>query len=188
MKKKIITIGGSLGSGKSSTARRLAELLGYQHFSTGDLFRAIAKERGVTIEQINKTAELEKEIDHRVDERVQQLGNDSEMVMDSRLAFHWIPDSFKVYLCLPPEAAAKRILSHIQAEGRESQHAETYEEVLEATLERKASESKRYMDLYQIDPADTSHYDLIVDTEHNDLNAVVDVVLTKYREWLGEGR
>lgn len=185
MKSRIITIAGTLGSGKSSTGKRVAAELGYRHFSSGDFFRALAQEYGVSIEEINKKAELEKEIDFKTDEKLRSLQSEKDLVVDSRLAFHWIPNSFKVFLTLAPEAAAERIYTHIKNEGRASQSADSVQSVLQATNERRASEKKRYMDLYQIDADDLSPFDLVVDTEKNNLDAVVNIVLEKYKEWLG---
>lgn len=186
MKSRIITIAGTLGSGKSSTGKRIAAELGYRHFSSGDFFREIAKEHGVTVEEINKKAELEKEIDFKTDEKVRSLASENDLIIDSRMAFHWIPSSFKVFLTLPPEAAAKRIFTHMQQEGRISESAESPEEVLRSIQSRRESERKRYADLYQIDIDDTSPYDLIVDTEKNDLNAVVRIIVERYRTWVAE--
>ncbi len=56
-KKEIITICGSLGSGKSSTAKLVAQKLKYQHFSSGDFMRKIALERGITLNELNVQAE-----------------------------------------------------------------------------------------------------------------------------------
>ncbi|HEY0011139.1 MAG TPA: AAA family ATPase [Candidatus Paceibacterota bacterium] len=183
-KKRIITIAGFLGSGKSSTARCVATELGYTHFSSGDLFRAVAAERGLSIEEINKAAELEKEIDYTVDKRLREMNDSERLVIDSRTAFHWIPASFKVYLSLDPHIASERIYKQIQAKGRTSQHAESVEDVYNATLERIASETKRYQDLYQLNVNDLSQYDLVIDTEHNDLDTVVGMVIKEYREWI----
>ena len=69
-KKSIITLAGKPGSGKSTTSKKLAEWLGYERFSSGDLFRTIAKERGIDILTINQTAETEKAIDLEVDEKL----------------------------------------------------------------------------------------------------------------------
>jgi CMP/dCMP kinase len=184
MKKQILTIAGALGSGKSSTAKRLAQALEYRHFSSGDMFRKIAQDRNVTIEEINKIAELESSIDRDVDEWLRSLGKEENIVIDSRLAFHWIPDSFKVYLDLDTQTAAERIFKHMQEEGRVSQKASSVEELVQATLSRKQMEKKRYHDLYQIDMADLSPFDLVVDTSKHDLNAVVEIVLEKYKAFL----
>jgi cytidylate kinase len=184
MKSEIITIAGALGSGKSSTAKLVASALGYSHFSSGDLFRAVAKERGLTIEEINKVAELEVEIDHAVDERLQQMADESKFVIDSRMAYHWIPNSFKVYLDLEPHAAAERIYNHIKKEGRLSQEAESIEQLLEATQERQASEKKRYLSLYQVNVEDLSVFDAVIDTGPIPLVGVGDLIVEKYKNWL----
>src|SRR3989344_6087784 len=114
MQKHIITICGLPGSGKSSTAIGVAAALGYKHFSSGDLFRAMAKERNITVEEINKRAELEQEIDHAVDERLRQMADDDQLVIDSRMAFHWMPMSFKVFLKINPHIAAERTFKHLR--------------------------------------------------------------------------
>ena len=54
MKKQIITICGGLGSGKSSTAKEVARILGFKHFSSGDFFREVGLELGLSINEINK--------------------------------------------------------------------------------------------------------------------------------------
>ena len=181
MKPTIITIAGTLGSGKSSTARGVAEILGYRHFSSGDLFRAIGKERGLSIEEINKTAELEQEIDRAVDKRLQDMAHDTNLVIDSRLAFHWMPDSFKVFLDLAPEIAATRIFKQIQSEGRHSEWGASVAEVLESIKNRRESEKKRYGALYHIDITDISPFDLVVDTSKYDLAGVIGHILKTYR-------
>jgi len=53
MKKLTIAIDGPVGSGKSSVARRVAELLGYAYLDSGAMYRALAwkaLERGVPLE------------------------------------------------------------------------------------------------------------------------------------------
>ena len=42
MRKLIIAIDGPVGSGKSTAARRVAELLGYTYIDTGAMYRAVA--------------------------------------------------------------------------------------------------------------------------------------------------
>src|SRR3990167_4405720 len=145
MKKHIITIAGYPGSGKSSTAKGVARMLGYEHFSSGDLFRKMASERGYSIEEINITAEKQREIDLEVDELLKKMHKEKDnLVIDSRMAFHWMPDSFKVFLDLDPQMALERTFAQIQKEGRASQDASTIEEVRENTLKRVHNEQKRY--------------------------------------------
>lgn len=185
MKKHIVTISGLPGSGKSSTAQGVAERLGYEHFSSGDLFRKMAAKRGISVEEINFTAEKQKEIDLEVDEWLRKMGREkSDIVIDSRIAFHWIPESFKVFLDLDTETAARRTFAHIQREGRKSQEASSLEELRKKTLQRVESEQKRYRALYGVDFTDKKQFDLVVDTAKNDLPAVVDIVTAAYQKWL----
>lgn len=182
MQKRIITICGLPGSGKSSTAIGVATELGYKHFSSGDLFRAMAKVRGISVEEINKKAELEQEIDHAVDERLRQMADDDQLVIDSRMAFYWMPKSFKVFLKIDPHLAAERTFKHMQESGRASQSGSSVEEVYQKTLARTASEIKRYATLYQVNYTDESNFDLVVDTAQHPLDKVVQIIIREYKK------
>ena len=185
MKKHIVTIIGLPGSGKSSTARGVALQLNYEHFSSGDLFRKMAAQRGISVEELNFTAEKQKEIDLEVDELLVKMGKERDnFVIDSRTAFHWMPDSFKVFLDLDPKTAAERTFLQIQQEGRASQAGSSLEEVYENTLRRTASEMKRYKSLYGIDFTDKSQFDLMVDTKKYNLKEVIEIVVAAYEKWL----
>lgn len=186
MKKHIITIAGRPGSGKSTTSKAIAEQLGYEHFSSGDLFRAIGKERGFDVHDTNVLAEKEKEIDQLVDQRLRDIGASQEQVaIDSRMAWHWMPDSFKVFLDLDLNIAASRILSNMTAERIASEHIpDNPAEYAERLASRLASETKRYRSLYDVDPYDKDNYDLVVDTSVMDAKAVIAYVLDEYQKWL----
>ncbi|MBM3257069.1 MAG: hypothetical protein FJY98_01940 [Candidatus Liptonbacteria bacterium] len=184
MKKKIITITGVPGSGKSSTAKGVALVLSYEHFSSGDLFRKMAADRGLSIEGINIAAETQKEIDFEVDKWIEKLGQEKEgFVIDSRMAFHWIPEAFKVFLNLDIRKAAERTFAQIQREGRASQAGSSVEEIYHNTMKRLESEKKRYWDLYKIDYTNPSQFDLVVDTGKNNLEQVIGIVKDAYTSW-----
>lgn len=184
--KHIITIAGKPGSGKSSTAKMLAARLGYDHFSSGDLFRSIVKEKGFELLQGNLAAEQEVEIDHAVDQRLREIGdNDDKKVIDSRTAWHWIPSSYKVYLDLDLVTAAHRILG----DGDEARLAnervhDSYEDYAVVLQQRLDSEARRYKSLYDINPYDMSNYNLVVDSAAHNLNEVADLIQTGYEKWL----
>jgi len=184
MKNKIITIAGSLGSGKSSTAKAVAAVLGFRHFSSGDLFRQIAAERGESIEAMNISAEVQRNIDLKVDRLLQDMYRTEEkLVIDSRMAWHWMPDSFKVFLVLDPNTAALRIFNHLQEKGRTSEDARSVEEVRNSIDRRFASEQRRYAGLYGVNPTDPSNFDIMINTRHNDLKTVTAIVLAAYQAW-----
>jgi cytidylate kinase len=186
MKKHIITIAGRPGSGKSTTAKAVAAKLGFRHFSSGELFRSAGKEKGLDVLQANLSSEQNKELDDLVDSRLQEIGQtEDEMVIDSRTAWHWIPDSFKVFLDLDLLTAAQRIAGKNDQtrEGSEdtNQDPAEYAKVLQSRLE---SESRRYKALYDIDPYIMDNYDLVIDTAKHDIEEVVDLVVAGYRDWL----
>lgn len=185
-KKQIITISGRPGSGKSTAAKAIAAVLGYQHFSSGDLFRAIARERGIDVLQANLSAEENAEIDHLVDGRLRDIGaNENQVVIDSRMAWHWMPFSFKVFLDLDLAVAAQRILASLDEKRLQAEHIPTDPTDYAQSLQhRLASESRRYMALYQADPYDLSHYDLVVDTAANDADQTIKLILDRYNLWL----
>ena len=185
MKKHIISLTGMPGAGKSATAKRVAATLGYRHFSTGDLFRSIGAERGLSVSETNIAAETRSEIDKMVDAHSVAIGEtEDNVVIDSRLAFHFIPQSFKIFLKLDPKVAASRILKQLQEEGRINQTASSLEEVEADTDLRFKSERKRYTKLYNVDYTDISQFDLVVDTAVHPLEKVTDIIIEKYQEWL----
>ena len=76
--------------------------------------------------------------------------------------------AFKIYLGASPEVRMSRI------GVREGQ---TLEEAKKETIERQASEAKRYMMYYNIDINDMSVYDLVVNTDELDPDGVIDTIL-----------
>ena len=186
MKKEIITICGSLGSGKSSTAKEIAKILGFKHFSSGDFFRQVGLELDLSINEINKRAETDSKIDEMTDQKLRDLRNTEKIVIDSRTAYHWIPESFKVYLDLPQEIAKNRILNSLKENPlrQQSEKVSTVEDVYKKMQERFESEQKRYWDLYKINNKDKSNFNLIINTNKNNLGEVVGIIVAEYKKWL----
>ncbi|MDP9248929.1 MAG: cytidylate kinase family protein [bacterium] len=187
MNKEIITITGTLGSGKSSTADKVAQKLGFQRFSSGDFMRKLAVEMGISLNDLSIKAQTDPDIDIKIDDEVRKAGELEKIVIDSRLAFHWIPESFKVYLDLPPEIAKQRILNNLKENPlrRQSEDSSSPEEIEEKIKSRRESEKKRYKDLYGIeDHTDKKNFDLVIDTNQNNLDQVVALVVSEYKQWL----
>ena len=190
-KKHIITIAGKLGSGKSSTAKLVAEILKYKHFSTGDFMRSIADEKGVSLGELSKIAETDLSIDKKLDDRNIEIGNMENIVLDSRLGFHFIPDSFKVFLELDPVIASERILKDKgfnPNRDRESGGSfDTPENIKEKINSRLESERKRYKDLYGIENHTApENFDLVINTETIPLEEVSKKVIEEYNNWLNQ--
>ena len=118
-RRHIITISGKPGSGKSSTSDKVAELLNYSRHSSGEMVRKVISEKDMTLAEYNERAHTDHTLDTAVDEMLRSLRDKNDIVVDSRLGFYWMPESFKVYLDLDTEVATVRIYKDATAnQGR----------------------------------------------------------------------
>jgi CMP/dCMP kinase len=175
----IITIGGDLGSGKSTVAKLLAAQLGTARYSTGDLQRRIAEGMGLTSLELNKLAETDPSIDRRIDSSTMDIAaQEPRVVFDSRLAWHFVPGAFKVYLTVDPVVGARRILN--AGRGKVEEY-ESLDEAMARVTERRASEDKRFGEIYEVNMNRAANYDLIIDTSYIDAEAVKDNIVAYWR-------
>ncbi|QLC32903.1 AAA family ATPase [Halarchaeum sp. CBA1220] len=154
----LITISGPPGSGKSTVAAFLAAELGYEHVSGGDIFRALADERGYTLAEFNELAEEDESVDRDLDAQLRETARDrDDLVLESRLA-GWMAGEhadLKFWLDASLDVRAQRIADR---EGKAVDVARR------ETAERERSEKRRYQEYYGIDFDDRSIYDLAVNT------------------------
>ena len=186
-RKHIITISGKPGSGKSSTSDKVAELLGYTRYSAGEEARKYIRKHRMTLAEFNEKAEKDHSIDHSIDESLRGLRDQKDIVIDSRLGFYWIPESFKVYLDLDLDVATARIYKDIDLnEGRlkSGEIASSMTDVSAHVRKRIMNEQQRYRQLYGVNPNDLNHYDLIVNTSNHSPQTVATTVFDYYKKWL----
>lgn len=177
--KRVITIGGLHGTGKSSVADAIAKQFNLKRVSAGVVFRQLAAEMGLSLEEFSKVAEDDIEIDKMIDNGLKKAAEEGNAVIDGQLAGWMAGDNadLKIMLTAPVEARVRRISSR---DGRD------YDYAFQETLAREASEKERYLEYYGIDISDHSIYDLIVDTTHIDLDTVIEIVATAVREVLSK--
>ncbi len=185
-KKHIITLSGKPGSGKSSTADRVAELLGYTRYSAGDLVRAVIKKKHITLDEFNRMASSNHQLDHDIDEELRNLRTDKDIVIDSRLGFYWIPESFKVYLDLDMDVATARIFKDtVNNELRESSAENiSLQDVQKLVHDRLENEKMRFRTLYGVNPYSNANFDLIINTSRHSPQTVALTVFDTYKKWL----
>ncbi|WP_224268454.1 (d)CMP kinase [Haloprofundus salinisoli] len=167
----LLTVSGPPGSGKSTTAAGLAEAFGYEHISGGDIFRALAEERGMSPVEFNELAEEDDQIDRDLDRRLYDIAAErDDVVLESRLA-GWLAGDyadFRIWLDAPLSVRAARIAD------REEKSVET---AREETDRREASEAKRYMAYYDIPIGDLSIYDVALNTARWGPEPVLDTLV-----------
>jgi cytidylate kinase len=189
MKSKIITIAGLVGSGKTSTSNGVAKEFGYRRFSAGDFQRATAESLGLPYDEYQKLAEQDPQYDRKADTALENAGKDSEIVIDARLGYYFVPNSYKVFLYLSPEIAAQRILKDAEAnparEKENQQRITSPEEMVKSINDRYESERLRYNKYYNItDYHDPKDFDLYIDTSIHPLVKVIQMIVEGYKEWL----
>lgn len=186
-KKHIITISGKPGSGKSSTADQVAELLGYSRYSSGDMVRNLLSREGMTLAEYNNQAADDHSLDEKIDQMLRSLRNKNDIVIDSRLGFYWLPESFKVYLDLDMQVATVRIFKdamHNNMRTKAGEMADSLDAVAKQVQSRMENEQRRFKELYGIDPYNSSNFDLVIDTSRHSPQTVALTIFDTYRRWL----
>lgn len=175
-----ITISGKAGAGKSTVAKLLAENLNLKHYSIGDLMRAMAYEKNISLLELNKAAETDKSIDFELDKKLKELGKaKNNFVVDGRLTAYFIPNAeVKVFLETDDQVRAERILKH----KRQQENGQDAKEILSSIRKREESEKKRYKQYYGVDYSDKKLYNFVIDTT----NLAPDEVVEKIVEFVGK--
>lgn len=175
-----ITMTGNLGSGKTSVCKELKEM-GYEIISAGGLFRQLAEERGMTVVEFNKLAETDKSIDKLIDDRSTRLGRElSDAVFDSRLAWHFVEESFKVFLMTDVMESAKRVYNDTE---RSAESYASVTEAAEALTKRTNLEKERFKALYDVDYYNKNNYDLIIESTKATPRQIAEEIVRYYEEF-----
>jgi len=170
-----ITISGKAGSGKSTVAKLLSEKLSLRHYSIGDLMRAIANERGISLLELNKIAEKDKSIDMELDSRLKELGKTKDnFVVDGRLAAYFIPGAeARIFLDADDKVRAERILK----DKRQQEKNKSLKEAISNIKKREESEKKRYLKYYKVDYLNKKLYNYVIDTTKLPPEKVVEKII-----------
>lgn len=174
-----ISITGTLGSGKSSVCK-LLEKKGFEIISNGVLFRKIAEEKGVSVVELNELAKTDKSIDKMLDDRSTQLGKEKDnAVFDARMGWHFVKDSFKIFLLVDINESARRVYN-------DNRVSETYESVDKAKadlMKRQLLEKERYNNLYGVDYLNLNNYDLVIESTSATPEQEIEAMLNAFENY-----
>lgn len=156
-----ITVSGLPGSGTTTISRLLAEYYELELISSGEIFRRLAKERGMTLADFGALAEKDPSIDLAIDKNQRAIIRcQDNLVLESRLAGHMasgVPNVLKIWVKAPLPVRVKRI--------QKRERMASFDEEFKKTVLREKSEALRYMNYYNIDIGDLSIYDIVIDSE-----------------------
>jgi CMP/dCMP kinase len=181
----IITISGNAGSGKSTVAKLLIEKLNAQRVYVGGIRRELAKDMGMTIQELNEYGKTHPETDVDVDKKAAakalELEKQGPVIVEGRVQFHFLPQSIKIYMKVDINHAATRIFKELQQESAQQQRNEgkitSVEQLKDQIKEREQVDIERYQKYYALDHTDPKHYDFIVDTTNITAEQATDKIL-----------
>lgn len=179
-----ITISGHLGSGKTVLAKKLQAFLSYEILSVGGIQRKLAMQYGMDTTTFNKYMETHPEIDIECDNMVSRYGqSDEPLILDSRLAWHFVPHAFKIHLIVSKTIAGKRIFGDTV---RENEKHASVEDTIRSNYERRKSEVMRFKKQYGVDIDEINNYDLVLDTSYVTPDEVFECVKNQFLKWQNE--
>ena len=129
-------------------------------------------------EYVSTHPEIDIEIENSAKEHAK---NNDNFIIDARLGWYAVPESYKVYLKVDIDEAAKR--AYNDQKRKDLENYRSVEEHKKALIERTSSENERYSKLYGVDRNDMNNYDLVIDTTEKTPIEVADIIIKEYKKW-----
>lgn len=182
-KKHIITITGDHASGQGTLSNKLKEKLGYEIYRNGQYVRKLAQEKGMTIVEFQTYLNEHPELDRQIEKSATIYADSHDnLIIDAKLGWYAVPDSFKIYLKVDIEVAVKRAFEDVNRKNNEPYSS--LEEAKDMILYRHEQETNRWIETYGANRDDMKNYDFILDTTNLTPDEVCIQTLNAYEEWL----
>ena len=160
-----ILLSGLSGTGSTTAAKRIAADLGLRYVYGGQIFRNLARERGIALEDLAESLEQNPEAEREIDRRLIEAGYADDVLIESR-TIGWL---------FPHDTPAIRIWLTCDLGERlcRVERRENHPRSRDNLLRRESSDNRRYRALYGIEPEDFSPFDLVIDTTAMSVDEVV---------------
>ncbi len=182
-----ITITGNLGSGKSTICKLLNERYNFEIYSTGKVQREIAGQMNMTTLELNQLMRSDKKYDTMIDDattRISREKKNENIIFDSRLAWHFVDYSFKVFVAVKLSVAAERVMNDQRGEV---ERYSSLEEAKRLLSERALTECLRYKEIYDLSYMDFSNYNLVIDSTYCTPDRIAEIIVREARAFYAEG-
>lgn len=179
----IITITGKPCSGKGTVSKIFCKKYNFEYICTGDIFRGLAKSYGYDDVLEFQKDEVCKNADKIVDDKTTELGVtsiDKNIVVDSRLAWHFIPNSYKVFIDVDWQTAGKRLIEA----NRKNEQAKDIKTAVNKLKDRWQEENNRYLELYNTNNLNPQNYNLVVSSEDKTPEEIADIIYKNYTNYM----
>lgn len=180
----IITITGKPCSGKGTVSKLFCKQHNFEYICTGDMFRQEAINHGYeTVLQFQQEYKDIKQIDFLIDSKIENLGKkrlQENIVIDSRLAWHFIPNSFKVFIDVDWSTAAERLIGA----KRENENATDIETATELLINRWQVENNRYKQIYSTNNLNLDNYNLVINSSNKTPEQIVEIIYKEYQKFM----
>ncbi len=181
-----ITITGKPCSGKSTVAKLMEKTRNFRRIGVGDIFKEEAKRRGLSSEEFNALCLNDPSYDFFIDNETAKLGEqhkDEDIIFDSRLAWHFVPESFKVFVDINEEEMVNRLIKS-DREGKEKIVDPI--EAKRSLLNRRKLENERYLQIYNVDNDDLSQFDFVIDSSNLSIEEVEEAIWNAYQKFISK--
>lgn len=179
----IITVTGKPCSGKGAASKILCEKYGFDYLCAGDIMRDIAEQEGYeNVLDFQLNSPNVKEVDKFIDNKIAAIGKQrvkDNLLIDSRLAWHFVEKSFKVFVDVEIETACERLI----AANRKHEQATSKTHAEQLLTNRWNTENERYLELYKTNNTNKNNYDFVIDSTNLSPEQMADMIYKAYQEF-----
>jgi len=178
-KSLVLCISGMAGTGKSTLSKKLAAKYGLKYYSGGDALKALAAEEGYDTSsrgfwespeglKFLKRREEDSKFDKAVDEKLLELADRGNVLLDSWTMPWLVKSGFKIWLFASMKKRAERVAKRDKF---------SVEEAMRMLKEKESKTIAIYKQLYGFSLGeDYKPFDLVFDTDNLDSEEVFQVL------------